>query len=307
MSLRCDAFATSDLAEAEQHLQRNYGDVALRAEALSYEETSVGDERFALGELRVRGGYRAAADVAAVTIAVAERGYRWSIGDARGDAVDPVLFQPGAPMSCEVSDAQVRVVVLPLPALTDVARTVYNDDRIDVRFDAERIPDAALRRAWRSTVDWAFGSTAGLSSELVRTSVFRALAVTTLEAFPLAGDRRHRAGSTRRLHLAYRRAVRFLEDHASLPITVVDAASAAGVSSAELDRAFHAYAPPGHTPAAHLLAVRLDAAHSDLRKAHVAEPSLVREIAHRWGFTEHSLTRHHVRAYGIAPLKLLGE
>jgi AraC-like DNA-binding protein len=302
VTVRRDEFRTSDPGEAEQHLRRNYGDVALDGTELAYEETSIGDDRLALGELRVSGEYAATADVAAITIAESSRGYRWQVGDERGDAAHPVLFQPGAPMSCQVRDAHVRVVVLPLPALTEMARTVYNDDTLTVRFERSEPTSPAMLRAWRAASAIAFDSTADLGNELVRASVVRTLAVTTLEAFGLAGDRPGRAASARQQLAAYRRAVAFLDDHASLPITIDDAATAAGVSTADLHRAFRSYATPGRTPEGHLGAVRLDAAHADL--LHGRGPS-VRAIALRWGFSERALVRRHLEVYGVDPHDLL--
>lgn len=302
MTLQREEFRSADLGEAEVHIRRNYGSVELDANDLTFAERSVGDERFALRSLRVEGGYSADVDLAAVIIVQSEQGYQWDVGGRRGTAVEPVLFQPGA-MSCRLLDTSARVVALPHDALTDVARAAYNDDRLQVRFDHHRAVSPALLRAWRSAASLAFESAPRLDNDLIRSAVFRSLAVSTLEAFALSGSRRERRESAQSQQAAYRRAVVFFDEHASLPVTVEDAASAAGVGTAALERAFRTHSTPGRSPLEHLAAVRLDAAHRDLLAA--ADGDTVARIADRWGFTESELVRRHVREYGSRPQAVL--
>jgi len=306
MALLSDDFVTADLAEAESYITRNYGNVDLTADRLTFAENSIGDDRFALRSLAVDGGYTADCALEAVIVVQSAQGYQWEVDGVRGDAVAPVLFQPGSTLACRLEDTRVRVTALPLPALTDLARTVYNDDTLEVRFDGHSIVDAAMARAWESVSTMAFQNAGALGSDLLAATVFRSVAVTALEAFALVGDRAERVVSVQQQQRAYRAGLAFIEDHASLPITVDDAAAAAGVSSATLNRAFRSHSLAARTPAQHLLAARLDAAHGDLVRTDLESGDSLAQIAARWGFTERSLTRAHVEVYGVRPQDLLG-
>ncbi|WP_405375488.1 MULTISPECIES: hypothetical protein [unclassified Microbacterium] len=293
--LRRESFQTSARDEAEAHLRRNYGDVALDAERIDYSERLISHPDFSLVDLEVSGEYRAAAEVAGVTIAAGDDGYRWQVGDARGTADEPVLFQPGEPLSCRVRDARVRVIVLPLEPLTALARTVYNDESLEVRFDSGHPVSPALLRAWRAVAGAAFDAAPSLGNDLIRATIFRSLAVTTLEAFALSGDRPRRSETARSQRAAYRRALTFFDDHASLPVTVDDAAAAAGVSAAALIRAFQTYAVGGRAPGEYLAAVRRDAARHDLAAIDPGDGAAVQVVADRWGVTVRGLRAHRDR------------
>lgn len=306
MSVLREHFRSADLGEAEAYIQRSYGSVDLDAEDLVFEETSAGDDRFALRRLNIEGGYTADCDLEAVIVVQSDAGYHWEVDGQRGTAAEPVLFQPGATLACRLEDTRVRVVALPVEALTSVARTVYNDDALVVAFDGTRTVSEPLLRAWSSASAVAFAAAGALENDLVRASVFRSIAVSALEAFALTGDRRVRVGSVAQQQSAYRKAVAFFEEHASLPVTIEDAAASAGVSTAALERAFRTHSAAGRTPMQHLLAVRLDAAHADLIGTAIDAGDEVSAIAARWGFTERGLTRHHLDAYGTGPRDLIG-
>ncbi|MCM3696207.1 helix-turn-helix domain-containing protein [Microbacterium oleivorans] len=298
-------FRSADLGEAEEYIRRSYGNVQLDADDLVFEESSTGDERFGLRRLNVEGGYSASCDLEAVIVVQSDDGYEWEVGGVRGTAQSPVLFQPGT-LDCRLQDARVQVVALPVDVLTDVARTVYNDDTLTLSFDGASALSPALSMAWRSTTAMAFDAEPLFGNDLVRASVFRSLAVSTLETFAAVDETRARRETVEQQQTAYRRAVAFLEDHASLPITIDDAAAAAGVGAAALARAFRTHSLAGRTPEEHLSAVRLDAAHADLVRAPLGGSVTVAEIAARWGFAEAAFVRLHRRAYGVPPGELLG-
>lgn len=299
-------FRSADLGEAEAYINRSYGSVDLDAQDLVFEESSVGDDRFGLRRLNIRGGYSAECDLDAIIVVHSDARYEWEIDGERGDAADPVLFQPGSTLACRLQDTRVQVVALPMDALTDLARTVYNDDTVTVRFDGTRAADPALLRAWQSASAMAFAAETALDNDLARASLFRSIAVSTLEAFPLIDDRAERRETVAQQQRAYRAAVAFFEQNASLPITVDDAAAAAGVGSAALRRAFRAHSAAGRTPMEHLTAVRLDAARAEMVGTPIGSVDDLSEIASRWGFSVAGLRRHHLAAYGNSPEDLLG-
>ena len=300
-----ERFRSDDLGEAESHIGRNYGKVDLAADRLVFAESAVGDHRFGLRRLDIEGGYSAACDLQAFLVVQAAGGYEWEVGGQRGDAAEPVIFEPGS-LRCRVQDTHVTVVALSVDAFTETARTVYNDDDLVVTFDDNRATDAALVRAWSSAAALAFDAGAAIDNDLVRASLFRSLAVATLETFALRGDRRVRVLSAALQQKAYRYAVSFFEHNAARPITVDDAAGAAGVSSDALARAFRSHSPSGRTPAQHLAAVRLDAAHADIIGATIGGEEDIRTIASRWGMSERGLVRRHLEVYGTCPRDLLG-
>lgn len=298
-------FRSDDLGEAESYIQRSYGDVDLAAQRLVFAESAVGDHRFGLRRLDIEGEYSAVCDLQAFLVVQAAGGYEWEVGGRRGDAAEPVLFEPGA-LRCRVQDTEVTVVALSADALTETARAVYNDDDLVVSFDDNRAIDASLSRAWRSAAAIAFDPGAAIDNDLVRASLFRSLAVATLETFALRGDRRERVLSAALQQKAYRYAVSFFEQNAALPITVDDAAGAAGVSSDALARAFRSHSPTGRTPAEHLAAVRLDAAHTDIVGATIGGDEDITTIASRWGMSARALVRRHLAVYGTCPRDILG-
>lgn len=126
----------------------------------------------------------------------------------------------------------------------------------------------------------------------------------TLELFPLHGDCEERARTAQALLTGYGRACTFIDDHASLPITIDDIAEAAGLSAGQRDAAIRAHSPLSGTRQA-LNRARLDAAHHDLVGGDPTHGDTVRCIALRWGFLPGTFTRAYRRAYGINPVDRL--
>jgi AraC-like DNA-binding protein len=296
-----ESFHAVGVDAAEQHLRSHYGDVSMRGGRLSYDETVCGDRRFLLSRMRVEGAYAATADVAGITIVTGARGYRWSMGDEEGTGETAALFEPGRPMSCAVLDASVTVVVLDPGHLAETAGIVYGDDAARIRFDGAQPISDAHARAWTSAVGLAAASSPHFDNVMVRAATHRALSIAAFECFRLVGDGAERRRSAAASQGVYRRAARFLEDNASLPITVEDAAAAVGVPLRVVQRAFRAYAPNGVTPAQHLHRARLDAARDELLRSD-GSPAAMDAIAQRWGFTADRFRRHYLDAYGIDPV-----
>ncbi|PWW25268.1 prepilin-type processing-associated H-X9-DG protein [Geodermatophilus normandii] len=97
-----------------------------------------------------------------------------------------------------------------------------------------------------------------------------------------------------------RRAVAFVDGHASLPITVTDIARAAGVGPRALQLAFARHL--GLSPTAYLRRVRLECAHRELQAADPTTGDTVAAIARRWGFARPDRFTVAYRAtYGVLP------
>ena len=117
----------------------------------------------------------------------------------------------------------------------------------------------------------------------------------------LAAPRRRARGGVA-LGRTYEGAAEFLAAHASLPITIEDAADAAGATVPELVDAFRAHTPQEFTPTAFLRDFRIRAAMADLRTGDPTLGDTVKDIAHRWGFASPSRFAAHFRAaYGVSP------
>ncbi|WP_431245979.1 helix-turn-helix transcriptional regulator [Leifsonia xyli] len=189
--------------------------------------------------------------------------------------------------------------------LRDVARTAYGDEDLAVVFDSPRpISDQhADYFLTAATVAAEYMDAGTFRHPLVRASLFHTLALATLKCFPLTGDPRERtlspAGQRRRYELGRR----YVEDNASLPITVGDIARAADATIAQLDAAFRTHA--GTSARGYLLQVRLSAAHADLLVSDSTSSDLA-DLAARWGFPDvDRFARRYRDAYGEAPTMTL--
>ena len=305
-----------DLAAANAAMQSVRPTVALfrsdEAAPLNYMYEAHGFPGLRLARLEVGGptlagvGVEDAVTVIELTAGHLRYDYRNSGDDIRhGLVLGPSTTLPHHPGSATaiMQDAALEVATIDREQLEQTARTVYGDDDFHVRFADPRPVSADLARFWMNArkVTWKLVSEGAAESPLVRASLFRSMAVATLETFALLGDQERRYRTVVAQTDAYRRATRFLEEYASLPITIDDAAQAAGVSTRDLLRAFRAHAPAGVTPSGYLRRVRLDAAHADLV---TADPSrdTVRSVALRWGFPDpRSFARWYRAARGVPP------
>ena len=279
------AVSSRGIDESTARLNEVYGRVVVSGNDLDLSETFVGDERFLLGTTNYSGRFSTVVDVDHVIVNVAGSGCIWEMGRDGGRLEDaPTLFQPGQPATAHIDHLTSRTALLDHDTLERTARTVYADDALRLSFDGPRPVNRNLGDTWRAMFDLARFNTALLDSDLLRASTYRSLAVTTLEVFRLSGDRVRRHETSVGLLHAYRKGAAFIDEHASLPITVEDVASSAGVSLADLLRAFHAHAFGELSPDRYLRRIRLSAAHRDLLDGDPSAGDTVQAIAVRWGF-----------------------
>jgi AraC-like DNA-binding protein len=305
------AARTTDLDHAEELIRGNTGVFSVApadATAFSFALTRGGDSRGMVSRFSYRAEFETENVHDAFTIAsIAEGSMRWEMGTTRGTEADgPFLQAPGVRMRTWGSRVTADGVSLPCAFLSRIACQVHAVDSVDLRFASPRCSDANHARLWLRLTSLAatMRDSGALEHDLVRAAVLRNLAFGVLEWFPLASrpEAGSRAWRARTELLAYRRARDFFDDHASLPITVEDAAQHAGVPTATLVRAFAAHAPLGLTPAQYLRRARLAAAHLDLVRGDPTRGDSVREIALRWGFPHPGAFAAHYRAvYGHNP------
>ncbi|THE19005.1 helix-turn-helix domain-containing protein [Kocuria rosea] len=272
----------------------------------SYRLARAGDERFAVSAVHVGGAMSLWGDTETFTVAQV-RGvrYDWQIGEQTGSAAAgaSVLFRPEHPSLSVIEDADVTLTHLSVGLVQEIADTVYGT-RTPVAFDSCTPAGARWGRYWSGLARYGAGVVASeaYAEPLVRAELARFLAVGLLECFPLAGDREVRYLSMEAQVRRYRVAVQFFDDYAGYPITVEDAARAAGTSTVALLRAFRANDPLGLTPAQYLRRARLDAAHRELQGGDPTAGDTVGRIAARWGFSHRGrFAQYYRQIYGTTP------
>ncbi|AXH34693.1 helix-turn-helix domain-containing protein [Humibacter sp. BT305] len=276
-------FQADDGEHAERWLLETHGDIRLAGDVRGFAERMVGDTRFAVCTTSMAGHYGCDAEFGQILVSTASGGYTWQVGRDTGclDG-EPALFQPGDRLIADIVDAEARTLALDVGALRDTASMVYGIERAEVRFDGPRPVSAAAAGSLKRLLEDAASLGEGLESETLRALTFRALAVSVLEGFRLVGEVPDRHLAARERYAAYRRATRFIDDFASLPITVADVAHAVGLPVRDLMAVFRAHAPQGVSPRGYLGLARLDAARADLDR----DPTQSRDrVAHRWGFS----------------------
>jgi AraC-type DNA-binding domain-containing proteins len=277
---------TTDASDTQAWLQAHYGRVDLLADRAAIAEHAVGDAGFALRRLTWACRAEIAYEADRFFFATSGPGFAWRIGSCAGDySVEPGLVQPGQELSGRPDQTEVDLLTFDAAWLTEAARTMYGDDELEVRFDGTGPVSRRMRDYWLATMRWALTQTPLLAEPLVRAQVRRSLAAATLETFPLAGDPRERRASAIEQASVYTSATSWIDDHASLPVTIDDAARAVGTSTKGLRRAFLANGHLASTPEDYLSQARVSAAHADLI---AADPSCssVAVIAARWGFAD---------------------
>lgn len=305
--LHSSEFRATDVGEAEAHLRARYGSLVLSDAPLAFGERVRADSEFALVEHDYAGRFSIGGELDVLSVGLPVRGarYDWTIGDESGRGTGrPVLFQPGQRFTTEVDHVTMRATTFDVAALARHAGALFAVDGVRIRFASARPRSGAIGRLWASLVEFAVERD-DPAYVLLHASVRGALTRLLLEAFPLVDPPTARRASALSRWLGYRRAVDFIDDHASLPITLADIAAAAGLAERELAAAFRLHAPGGVSALGLLRLARLDAARDDLRSADPATTSLD-EIARRWGFVSAGRFGGHFRAaFGVDPTEVL--
>jgi AraC-like DNA-binding protein len=301
---------TSDPEEADAAMAAAGGRFAfaqLPQNDFAFEVDQAIDPSFSVARYAIGGEWETSGDFDDVVIVnVKTETYRWEIDGERGFGTrSPFLIRPGHDFACWAENSDVVNIFLSPEILRDVATTAFGHDG-PVVFDAAETtsPRHAEYMMTAATVASEYMESGTFRHPLVRASLFHTLAMAALQCFPLSTDPAEQPLSGSAQLEKYRRAVTFIDDHASLPITVGDIAGAAGTTIAQLNEAFRAHR--GTTARSYLWTVRLAAAHTDLL---VSDPSStdLAELAGRWGFADlDRFTRRYRAQYGEDPAATLG-
>lgn len=296
------SFRSRDPAETERWLAGHFGLVELCSSFRGYAEDVVGDERFVLADATMFGRLRCILDPEVVVVSAGTPGSHWAIGEQTGDfAAEPAVFQPRQTSVHSLADTQGRAVGFRVADLQRTARLLYANDDLQVRFDGGRAVGPRMSAYWLAALEIARSEReAGmLCNDMLRAATYRLLAVAALESFRLVGDRRDLHVSADRREKVYRLGSQYLRDHAALPITIDDAAEAAGASTGELVLAFRSHSLRDQGPTAYLRRSRLSGARDQLGDT----SATVGDVARTWGFSsEATFIRQYRSEYGTEPV-----
>jgi AraC-like DNA-binding protein len=307
MTLVQQSFSSGDPDAVEARMRQQYGKVALRDAKTTMDEHVVIAPEFLLNRIVFTGSFSVSAEPPALTGVVSRGHHRWVDGDGEGDArLTPLLVRPDMPMSATCRDTRSIAITFDDASLGRIARQLYADEDLEVRFALSTPVDQAHGRLFRNLlVTFAEHLPVIASSPLLRASMYRTVAASVLTCFPLCGEATARRGTARSQREGYRRARTFIADHAGEPITVGDVAEAASLSAAQLDDAVHRFSAVASTGMGELRRARLSGAHEDLRAADPTRGDTVRHIAQRWGFPPGNFARTYRAAYGVTPRRTL--
>lgn len=294
-------------AQAEESLLQVAPTARIESRAdLRHRLRADGDPRFTLLRFQFAGELDAHSDPDdTITVTSVRAGWmHWTIGRDRGTSALPWMQSSDRRTAGRFGALDEVAVFLRRTPLLDLARAFYGEEDIRLDFDGPLPVDEQHGRFFAATLDGAhtLASSPAFEQPLLRMSLYRYIAVALLEGYRLTGDRRARTITAEGRLRRYRSAVQFLDDHASLPITVEDAARHVATSTADLEAIFRAHSLQGDGVRAHLRRARLAAAHTDLVDGDPTRGDTVRDIAYRWGWASPSLfARHYHLAYGINP------
>jgi AraC-like DNA-binding protein len=218
-------------------------------------------------------------------------------------AGDTVAYPVGEPVTAVTSDADMRVLRLPVAPLAARAGLAADTFRITAMTPTStamgRHVGATLHHLHRALQD----PNTALAHPLVLAAAMDVVVPAVLAAFPPTGDPAD-IHPRRILPSAVRRAVAVIDGHPDQPLTLADIAAATGVSVHALRYGFRRYLDT--TPAGYLRRVRLTHAHQDLQAADPTHGDEVAAIARRWGFGDPLRFADYYRAaYGCLPSNTL--
>jgi AraC-like DNA-binding protein len=219
------------------------------------------------------------------------------------DASAPWLTMPAGIESQWQGRARVRAFVFDQPAAERLARQVSGDDRLVLSTRESAPTSSAAGRQWERAYRYVLDSLLELADldeamPLLEAELQRHALLATLGAFPTTFlDAADRAAQARAAPAVVRRAVAYMQQHASEPITIDDVAVAARISTRGLQYAFRRALDM--SPTEYLRGVRLAGAHEELQRL---DAPVVATVARRWGFASPSrFAAHYRERYGRTP------
>jgi AraC-like DNA-binding protein len=209
---------------------------------------------------------------------------QWQGGDVQ--LADPhAILIPSYGYQLLLDNGRHQSITLTMDTLSRVAAEMSGPHQRDVRFTGLLPISPAAERHWLATADYIRRGiyTRSLDQPLLLAAAEHLAATIMLATFPnttmtteIRTPRDHATAAT------IRRAIAFIDEHASEPITLTDIASAAGVVPHTLQNAFRRHRDT--TPLDYLRQVRLAMAHEELLAAQPEDGTTVAAVATRRGF-----------------------
>ena len=216
------------------------------------------------------------------------------------------LLPPDRPYRVTFNSIGVGVTTLSLSGLQRDAAGRLDHGVVEVDFSRPVTPAAG--RHWSETIQYVEGLVSNspllATAPLARRELGWLINSAVLACFPnstLDAETPTNAGDTPQ---PLRRALSFIDEHASDPITLSEIATAARLSPRGLQAAFRRHVDT--TPLAYLRSVRMERAHRELQSADQSDGVSVAAVAARWGFTH--LGRFAIeyrRRFGVYPSQTL--
>ncbi|MFI5846043.1 AraC family transcriptional regulator [Catenuloplanes sp. NPDC051500] len=316
--LRRTVYVTSDVDEAHDTMRKAYFDFdahvpTRRSRPFSYDVRTVESGVLALDRMR----YTSTLDLSTEPVGYIHVTYvlggrltlRAGGEQLQLTAGDLALVPPGQCFQGHLVDFDVRLLRLPLTAVTQAAAARWGIDPAEFAFSSMAPISAPLARYWRETLTYlhrvALNPDAALPSPTAHAAMIDLAATATIATFPsVATSAAYLPGPGEAGPGTVRRAIAYLEEHAADPLTLADIATAARTGPRGLQAAFRRHLDT--TPMAHLRRIRLARAHRDLLLADPAHGATVGAIARRWGFSHLGRFAAAYRdTYGASPAETL--
>jgi len=300
---------TADVETARTAMGELFGaPMALTADppaAFRYDVTSTAHAGVTAAAFRIDSSCHCGSDAFdgyTVVHAVAGR-HRWHVGNESGNGAVPFVIAPGRDVSVQFSQLRLRTVQFETAEVQRVVESLTGAASPRLRTE---LLNSGLRHPRLMVENLRFIEGTLVASDeldeapLIRAQLAHQAILALLDCFPI-GDREMYDRSSI-MPASMRRALAYIDDHASDPITISDVALAARVSVRTLQAAFRRHL--GETPFEYLMRARLSGARADLRAA--APGAAVREIAHRWGFAHSGrFAQRYTAEYGETPSQTL--
>jgi AraC-like DNA-binding protein len=221
-------------------------------------------------------------------------------------AGDCFLLPPDRPYQAVWNSVAVTVTTLGFENLQREAAWLVDHEALGVDFARPITPAAG--RHWSQTIGYVerVVSSSPLldAAPLARLELSWLVNSAVLACFPNSTLGAESASDTGDTPQPLRRALAFIDEHATDPITLNEIAAAARLSPRGLQAAFRRHLET--TPLAHLRSVRMQHAHRDLQEAQPGDGTSVAAVAAHWGFAH--LGRFAIeyrRRFGIYPSQAL--
>ncbi|MCP2275412.1 Helix-turn-helix domain-containing protein [Nocardia amikacinitolerans] len=216
-----------------------------------------------------------------------------------------LIAPPDEPYSGVVRSARYRLTMFDPALFTQVASAARGRGVEPVRLTHHRpVSDTAvaeLRQVVRWLREHVLAVPEARESSLIAASAQQCLAASVLRAFPNTATPEPTAVDRRDAHPdTVRRAIAYIEAHATEPISVADIAAGAHVTIRAIQLAFRKHLDT--TPMGYLRKVRLAGAHEQLLAASPDDGHTVTGVAAAWGFAHPGrFASSYRQAYGVAP------